>query len=271
MFLTSKSMCWICAAFLSILYLEYSWGLMWLQVWTLPPAQCAKAISTSTFNGWMVEMCGISLKIFTPNALSIQIYIFIYHFQPPTKKELMNLSNSERHSFDVLFAKICSPRFVRLAHGSLRCWAVKQHLRGTTSCSAPPHRLERLRGMGGGKTLGDHYLLEKFHKSKFQIWLQGFSAGIKKMSEKNLTLCDLRSCFFGEFLQHRTFFRGLRFDLVVMQALLGHSMKSGIGSVTEGSNGATSDQFTSSPWLVTVYRGVYSPALLGLFHYYRDP
>lgn len=63
-------------------------------------------------------------------------------------------------------ADVC-PRFVRLAHGSLRCWPVKQHLRGAASGSAPPHRWGTavVGGWGGWENLGIHFVLEKFPKN----------------------------------------------------------------------------------------------------------
>lgn len=206
MFLTSKNMCWICAAFLSILYLAYSWGLMWLQVWTLPPLQCAKAISTSTFNGWMVEMCGISLKIFTPNALSIQIYIFIYHFQPPPKKELMNLSNSERHSFDVFLRRFV-PRgtFVwRMGH------CVAGRLSSTFGVPRPAAHLRigwnGCVGWAEGKPWGIIICWRSSanpnFKSGWRVFLQESKKWVKRIWHFVIFGVD----FLGEFLQHRTFF-----------------------------------------------------------------
>ena len=172
---------------------------MWLQVWTLPPPQCAKAISTSTFNGWIVEMCGISLKIFTPNALSIQIYIFIYHFQPPPKKELMNLSNSERHSFDVFFLRRFVPRgslVWRMGH------CVAGRLSSTFGVPRPAAHLRigseqwwdgRRENLGGSLFVGE---VPKYTYTNFKSGWSVFLSRKQYRCEKNLTILWSSELFF---------------------------------------------------------------------------
>lgn len=172
---------------------------------TAPPAMCQshQYINFQWLNGW--DVWDLSQNFHPKRFVNSNLYIYI-SFPAPPKKELMNLSNSERHSFDVFLRRFV-PRgtFVwRMGH------CVAGRLSSTFGVPRPAAHLRigwnGCVGWAEGKPWGIIICWRSStnpnFKSGWRVFLQESKKWVKRIWHFVIFGVD----FLGEFLQHRTFF-----------------------------------------------------------------
>ena len=166
---------------------------------TAPPAMCQshQYINFQWLNSW--DVWDLSQNFHPKRFVNSNLYIYISFPAPPPKKELMNLSNSERHSFDVFFLRRFVPRgslVWRMGH------CVAGRLSSTFGVPRPAAHLRigseqwwdgRRENLGGSLFVGE---VPKYTYTNFKSGWSVFLSRKQYRCEKNLTILWSSELFF---------------------------------------------------------------------------